>query len=228
MTFKRTVVSVALLGAAAFSGSAFAGVSGNVGVFSDYMFRGITQTSGAAVQGGIDYASDSGFYIGTWGSNLNFAGGTELDVYTGFSGSVGENFSFDIGALYYWYPEEDEVAAPGSPSINTLELYAGFETGPFSLKGYFTNDYFGTDESAYYVLGALALPLAETVSLDIAVGLNAGDGVEATFGEEYIDYKLGVSKSLDGDYTASFALVATDLSDDDPKFVIGLSKSFDF
>lgn len=234
MKFKRSVVSAALLGAAAFSGSAFAGATANVGAFSDYMFRGVTQSSGAAVQGGLDYASDSGFYVGMWGSNLSFAGagsGTEVDVYGGFAGKLGESVGFDLGALYYWYSEEDETAAPGAESLNTIELYAGLSFGPVGAKYYFTNEYFGSDESASYLNFTLALPLSETVNLTANVGLNDGDGVEAIFGDTYTDYSLGLAKSVEGGYTATFQFIATDLDgggvDDDPKFVIGLKKVFD-
>ncbi|WP_288485175.1 TorF family putative porin, partial [uncultured Novosphingobium sp.] len=46
-------------------------VSGSVGIVSDYRFRGVSQSDkNLAVQGGITIAHESGFYIGTWGSNL--------------------------------------------------------------------------------------------------------------------------------------------------------------
>lgn len=225
---KQNLKYLAACAALLSSTSAFAGATGNVGVFSEYMFRGVPQTGGAAVQGGLDYAHDSGWYIGTWGSNVGFAGGTEVDVYTGFTFSAGA-VNFDLGALYYWYPEEDEVGT--SPSINTIEVYAGAGTGPVTVKGYFTNDYFGSDESAYYVTAALGLPITDSFNFNVNVGFNAGDGVELLFGEEYFDYGLGVSKTIDGGYTASFSFIGTDLDaggvDDDPKFVIGLKKTFD-
>lgn len=232
MEFKRSVVGAALLGAVAFSGSAFAGATGNVGAFSDYMFRGVTQTAGAAVQGGLDYAHGSGLYVGLWGSNINFAGGssgTEVDVYAGFAGKIADTVGFDVGALYYHYPEEDEAAI--DPSINTLELYAGLSFGPVGAKYYFTNEYFGTEESATYLNLTLAQPLSETVNLTANVGFNDGDGVELLFGDSYVDYSLGLAKTLEGGMTASFQVIDTDLDaagvDDELKFVIGLKKSFD-
>ena len=58
------------------SGPAVAEITGNATVTNNYLWRGLTQTSNnAAVQGGIDYAHDSGFYIGTWVSNVNYAAG---------------------------------------------------------------------------------------------------------------------------------------------------------
>ena len=50
----------------------YSAVSANVSIASDYIWRGMTQTDGIAVSGGFDYAADSGFYAGIWGSNVNF------------------------------------------------------------------------------------------------------------------------------------------------------------
>ena len=51
-------------------------LSANVGLFSEYVFRGITNSNeGPAIQGGFDYAHASGFYAGAWASNIEFGGG---------------------------------------------------------------------------------------------------------------------------------------------------------
>ena len=70
----------------------FASVSANVSFASDYIWRGMTQSDGPAVQGGFDYASDGGFYAGLWGSNVNFndGAGSELDYYAGYGFSLGD------------------------------------------------------------------------------------------------------------------------------------------
>lgn len=96
--------------------------SANVAITTDYTFRGISQSAGdPAIQGGIDWASDI-FYVGTWGSTVDFnddlvnpftgegsnGSSTEIDFYAGFTPSVGD-FSFDFGVIYYLYP-----AAPGA------------------------------------------------------------------------------------------------------------------
>ncbi|WP_158608405.1 TorF family putative porin [Stagnimonas aquatica] len=236
MKMKQIVACAALVAASSVAAPAFAGATGNVGVFSDYMFRGVTQTGGAAVQGGLDYAFDSGFYLGTWGSNLNFAGsggdGTEVDFYTGYAGKVGD-LGFDVGALYYYYSEAEETAPATSP--DTLELYAGLTYGPVGVKYYYTSEYFGTDKSASYVNFTLAQPLTETLTLTANIGLNDGDGVKAAFGDSYIDYSLGLAKSLDAGFTATFQIVTTDQDpaygggpdSDSPKVVFGLKKVFD-
>ena len=86
-----------------------------------------------AAQAGVEYAADSGFYAGTWGSNVSWlsdysAAGSpvssslELDAYAGYRGKFGEHVSYDVGALYYWYPG-DYPAGFNSP--DTAEIYAG-------------------------------------------------------------------------------------------------------
>ena len=64
----------------------FSAVSANVTFTSDYVWRGMTQSDGPAIQGGFDFEDESGFYAGIWGSNVNFndGAGSELDYYAGY------------------------------------------------------------------------------------------------------------------------------------------------
>ena len=78
----------------------------NIGATSQYLWRGMSQGSGAAVQGGLDYSADNGFSIGTWVSNVDFGDDTtyELDGYFGYSiGPV------SLGYIYYAYPDGDDL-----------------------------------------------------------------------------------------------------------------------
>jgi hypothetical protein len=65
-------------------------LTGNVGLFSSYRFRGIDQTFGKpALQGGVDYSHASGIYLGNWNSNVQqgagYPGGNlEMDFYGGW------------------------------------------------------------------------------------------------------------------------------------------------
>ena len=66
-------------------------ISGNFGLFSDYRFRGVSQTDKKpAAQGGFDLAHKSGIYVGTWTSNVSQWTATgasqEIDLYGGFKG----------------------------------------------------------------------------------------------------------------------------------------------
>lgn len=225
---KRVIAGSLLTTALLVSPAAFAGLTGNVGGVSEYMFRGVSQSTGAALQGGIDYVHESGLYVGTWASNISFAGGTETDLYAGYAGKFGD-VGFDVGALYYWYPEEDENAS----EYSTFEAYLGFSFGPVGLKYFYSDEanFFlgdGIADAAGYLLGTLSLPISDSLNFTANVGYYDGDEIERAFGEtSYIDYSVGLAKSIEGGFTASFQFITSDLPDDDPKFVIGLKKSFE-
>jgi uncharacterized protein (TIGR02001 family) len=124
-------------------------LTGNVGFFSQYIFRGLTQTNrDPALQGGFDYAHKSGFYAGTWASNISWlkdgqppayrsGGSLEWDFYGGWKPTFGD-FTFDIGTLYYYYPGEASNTFPGAlagnPKADTWEVYAGAGWKWFNVK----------------------------------------------------------------------------------------------
>jgi uncharacterized protein (TIGR02001 family) len=175
-------------------------IEGNVGLFSDYRFRGISQTDlKPALQGGFDLTHKSGFYIGTWASNVsdfaNFGGGNgmEIDGYVGYTFEVGD-IGVDIGNLYYYYPGSS--VDPGDPKPNTNEIYVGLTYGPVTLKtSYSTTNYFGFADSKgtlYYDLSA-SHPLTDTITLNAHVGyVDIKNDVSGT------DYKIGVSTEFAG------------------------------
>ena len=75
-------------------------LSANLGVYSDYRFRGISQTDeGPALQGSLDWSHDSGVYLGTWASNVDFADAdVEVDLYGGYAFDYGP-YNIDIEAI---------------------------------------------------------------------------------------------------------------------------------
>ena len=124
-------------------------ITGNAGLFSDYRFRGISQTNEKpAFQGGFDISHISGFYVGNWNSNIDSAffngGNLEMDFYGGYKLPVGD-FTFDFGALYYYYPGS---GAGGTFKIDNTELYIGAGWGPISVKySHAVSDFFGIPDS---------------------------------------------------------------------------------
>ena len=102
-------------------------ISGNVGLSSDYIWRGMTQTNGdIAVNGGFDLSTDMGFYIGTWASNANVGNSSmELDIYLGFSGEMAENMTYDVGYISVIYPGQDDA--------DFEEAYVGFNIYGLSI-----------------------------------------------------------------------------------------------
>ena len=186
------------LGLLALAGAAHAEVSSSIAIVSDYDFRGFTQTANKpALQASLDYAHESGWYIGTWASNIDFGSTvpqTETDLYTGFSSSVGD-FGWDVGIVYYGYN--------GNSDLNFAELYGKVSYKIVSGALYYSNDFGGkatggNSDSAFYLSGDLSVP-AGPLALNAHIGYSSGDGIEVAYGfpgeDSYIDYGLGVGYS---------------------------------
>ncbi|HZV98095.1 MAG TPA: TorF family putative porin [Methylophilaceae bacterium] len=179
-------------------------ISYNVGLYSQYIFRGLTQTAEKpALQGGVDYTHSSGFYLGTWGSNISWLqdfnfykeSSLEIDVYGGYKNTIGETgITYDVGLLQYIYPGNKLT---GVPNANTTEVYGALGwkwiTGKYSHA--LTNAFGNIDskDSFYAELNA-AVPLWESGFTVIAhVGKQKIEG-QADIAT-YSDWKLGLTKS---------------------------------
>lgn len=212
-----SLVSVALVGLG--MADAHAGVSGSVALTSDYLFRGISQNNQEpALQAGLEYAADSGFYVGTWGSNVSWLSDTpvpdndisnsvELDFYGGYRGKFGDTVGFDVGALYYWYPGD---YPSGFNSPDTTELYFGISAGVFAAKySYALTDLFGYTDSdgSGYLDAAVNWEFVPTWTLNAHAGKQ---WIESNEDFEYVDWKLGVTKSFEGGFAIALAYSDTD------------------
>jgi uncharacterized protein (TIGR02001 family) len=106
----------------------------NIGVTSDYVFRGVSQTQeDPAVQGGVDATYGMG-YAGVWASNVDFGSknpSTEVDFYAGVKPTVGDT-SLDLGVIYYSYTK-DKGLTPGAYSYLELKAAASRTFGPATL-----------------------------------------------------------------------------------------------
>jgi uncharacterized protein (TIGR02001 family) len=106
-------------------------ITGSAGLVSDYRFRGFSQNSeDAAIQGGLTATHESGFYVGTWGSSISFAGHTEVDIFAGYATEITPGVTLDAGLLYYLYPKH------GDYNTDFFEPYVNLSgtVGPVSLK----------------------------------------------------------------------------------------------
>jgi len=180
-------------------------VTGNLGLTSDYRFRGISQTQNApAVQGGIDYTHASGLYIGNWNSSVSSSmytngAGVESDVYAGFKKEIFGKFVLDVGAYSYLYPRATTTANTGS-NFDTYEGYVGLGYGPVSVKYNRTlgNGYFGTANAqgtAYYQADVNYLIPGSKISLLAHAGKT---NVANSSSLDYSDYNFGVGYDLQG------------------------------
>lgn len=226
----RNLRILAALGLLAAAHAANAEVSGTIGLVSDYDYRGFSQTGEEpAVQLSIDYAHESGWYIGTWGSNIDhFSDGgadtasTEVDLYTGFAGSAGD-LGWDVGIVYYTYANASD--------LNFAEIYGKLSYGIFSGGVYFSNAFGHKDnDEAFYVYGDVGIPVGP-LSLDLHAGLSTGDGIEQAYfsdvGEDsYQDYSIGLSYTANN-ITLGLKWVALDASDagSDDRILLSISTS---
>lgn len=201
------------------AGPAMADIEANIGVTSNYLWRGVTQTDdAAAVQGGLDYSHASGLYAGTWISNVDFdEKGYELDLYIGFSGEAGA-LGYDAGYIHYAYPDHDEIDF-GEVYLN---LSHGAVSGGVAYTVYTQDDAGGLDDAVYYHLGA-ETDLPHGFTLGGLVGHYAFDKAGM---EDYSHFRISVGKGTAfGDFT--LALDQHDMDEGDGAHVsVSLTKSF--
>ena len=197
-------------------------ITGAATIASQYRFRGISQSDNKpVVQGTFTVAHSSGFYISTWGSSASAGnstvniGGTEIDVYGGWTHSMGNSgVTVDVGGYGYIYP--------GASALSYYEIYGSLAKtfGPVSAKA---GVYYAPSQSALdgyatnhnvYVYGELSGGIPGTpISLHGHVG-HTGGAFDYT--KDYIDYTVGAAvkwKAL----TFDLSLVGTNVSKSDAR-----------
>ena len=206
---KTTVVTALLVTSTFASAESGFGVSGNVALSTDYIWRGVSQTSNhPAISGGFDanYELGSGpsLYAGVWASNVDFASSIEVDLYAGISGDVGETgLGWDFGILRYQFPHDSD--------INFTEAYFGLSYAPIEQVSLSAMYYYGlkiehTDPGNYtdlgididllsFMGGAEAIP---SFFQGLGLGLHAGHYDMKNDLSNYWDWKIGLSTTLWG------------------------------
>jgi uncharacterized protein (TIGR02001 family) len=198
-------------------------LSYNVGLVTDYRFRGIAQTSKKpALQGGVDFAHKSGLYLGVWGSNVKWVkdfngatkGNLEIDLYGGFKGEIVKDLGFDVGLITYRYPGNNSgaVGTPGVGSYsnaNTNEYYGALTykvvTAKYSRS---SGDFLGnikSSGSSYFDLSA-AFDLGNGFTLTPHVGVQK---VKNSPLFDYTDYSLTVAKDMGNGFSLTAAAIGT-------------------
>jgi uncharacterized protein (TIGR02001 family) len=218
---KKILPSIAVSAAALLlAAPSHAELTANASVTNNYLWRGLTQTMNeAAVQGGVDWTDASGFYAGTWVSNVEYDPGDaysyEHDLYFGFAGEA-QGLSYDVGYLYYNYDE--------NAGFDFGEVYAKLGFGNFTASVFALanaepdeDDFPGTgwDFSAfetYYLAGDYTIPLQSGTEIGLHAGYHDGDFAQAFNGvtDSYFDFNVSIAK--DG---FTFLVSQTTLGDDD-------------
>jgi len=223
--------------------------SANFGVYSQYVFRGLTQTNeDPALQGGFDYSHASGFYAGTWLSNVSWFSdlnpgnsvSLEWDAYAGFRKTWAEaqGLVTDIGYLRYEYPGSYPSLAHGILKPHTDEAYVGLGWKWATLKySYAISDLFGVPdcEGSSYLDLTVTMPLSDSLSVALHAGQQTYEGGnnDELFGyEDYratVSYAFGDGWTTSATYTSStakdagYTILGKNIGDD--QFVLAISRA---
>ena len=208
--------------------------SGSLGFFTDYRFRGISQTAEeVAIQGNFDWNHEKGFYLGVWGSNVEFgaagAGNTEFDIYFGAAREY-YGITFDIGGVWYTYP--------GATEANRLDYFEykfgmsqDFSVILMGVTAYYTPENTTSSGNGTYVSYDAEIPLVSRLAMTGHVGYQWITD-ETAFGKpDYLDWSIGATYSTHG-FDFSLAYVDTDLTVTecaegcDGEVIFGISRSF--
>lgn len=218
--FYQAGVALAVMLAAAGTATAQGEFTGNVALTTDYVFRGISQTNeDFGLSGGFDYTNGM-FYAGVWAANVDFNDASdtnmELDFYGGVAGEFTNGISWDVGLVYYTYPDaEDE-------DLEVLEITGAlgyeFESG-FNLGGMLAYD---PDNKNTYIEASAGYALTDALSLGGTLGTMSYDD-----GEDYTNWSLGGTYSLKG-FDLDLRYWGTDIEGDslsDDRIVFTISRS---
>lgn len=198
---KLTTAFLALAGLL-ISSAAMAGAEATITGTTDYDFRGVSQTADdPALQVDLNVSGESGWYLGVWGSNVDFDDccneDYEIDWYAGFT--AGETVEWDFGVTYYTYPGADDLDYPEVYLGGTY--YGADDKWDFGIKQWVSWEWFGYDDYGYYTEAnaSYALPWWG-IGVTAHYGYTWGDGPDdntADSGlEEYADWSFGLTKSI--------------------------------
>jgi len=202
-----------LLSAAMLAPVAQAQISANVAIQSDYVWRGISQNAeDPSIQGGFDYAHDSGFYIGVWGASVDFGGAesTEGDIYAGWATEFESGFGIDVGLIEYTYHGSE-----GASDSNFTEAYIGLSFAGFGLT-FYAGDEFDDNIEVSYGYDFEAVSLAATYG-DYDSYSYFTVGVSGGFGESNVGWDVSYWDTDDADDLGDIA---------DGRVVLTISASF--
>ena len=215
--------------------------TGKVALYSEYEYRGQTQTSEKpALQLTLDYAHASGFYIGTFLTNIKWLedtgkvlgtpidGKIEWDIYGGYKWGFADGWTLDVGYLRYEYPGSNGVAG-AFLKPNTDEVYVGISFGPATLKySYGLSEIFGVigSKGSDYLELAVNHPITEKITLNGVLGHQRYKGTQSGFDNSNFDYtvwKLGATYDFGRGLTAGAYYKDTNA---DPQYFTFLGKEW--
>ncbi|MEJ6472684.1 TorF family putative porin [Pseudoalteromonas piscicida] len=230
-TLKKTLCALPLVLA---SNCALADWSATLTGVSDYTFNGVSQTQNdPALQGSIDKAFSNGVYAGSWASNVDFGGDTDLewDFYVGRFVELNQSWSVDYGIAYYSYHGGDDSSDGNYPEIYTKFGYAS-EFGQTEFNFWYSWDYFGTEAGHTIAMVAHTFEIAEghalRASFDISNSLDGDKYLWDGNDKSYNHYRLAYQTAFKGfDVEVAAENTSLDWDTADERIVLSVSRTFD-
>lgn len=203
-------------------------ITGNVAIVTDYRFRGLSFTAGdPAIQGGININHKSGFYVGVWGSNLEDSpvyGSMEMDIFGGWTGSIGSGITADVGLLYYAYPNGKVGKAEYFEPYASLSTTFGPASAKLGIAYAWSQDSLGGGDNVYvytdWGVGIPNTPISLSAHLGYADGVQSPKLLTGAGTGGGLDWALGASVNITKNLSLGATYIGTegnsidDFSDD--------------
>ncbi len=225
---RALAVAVLLLAAA----PAYAQLSGQIALTTDYRFRGVSLSDGPAIQGSLSYDHSSGLFAGVFAANVDLRQeGVGVQAYGGYARRWGDARAWDVGVVGYSYP-----SGPRGRRYDFVELFAGATLERLGLRVYVSNDFYGSGDPSVDGEGSIAVPLTTWLTLGAHLGLQGvwpQDG-SGSSPQTRLDARIGVTAEVAG-FAVDLSFVTTNASDDnclagrgrcDPGLVLTISRGF--
>jgi uncharacterized protein (TIGR02001 family) len=228
MNLKTLLLASALVAVPAAASAFEYEVTRNVGISSDYVWRGVSQSSGdPSLFGGVDLSSGM-FYAGVWAGQVDFGtdANAEVDFYAGVKPSLGP-VTLDLGVLYYAYPQETDL------NLVEIKAAAGVDLGGgFSLTGstFYSPEVGDGGPSSFYAELAAGYDIpVDAGPFDLSLAASIGNYDYEDTLDSYVNYRLAVSGATESGWTLVGAYTDTDLDNVDTadgRFSVSLTKGF--
>ena len=196
------------------------GVSANMALTSNYVWRGMTQThESPAIQGGVD-VDYMGVYAGVWASNISWTetveSSLETDLYLGYANEI-SGFSYDLGFIAYTYANVMDEMNFGEAYVGLGYDFGILSVGAAYALGVSIGD---TEDIPDNIEATISVPLPAEITIDAAYGMydTVGDyySVSASRSFGKFDFSLGYSGIAFEDSAA----------DDEGNFIVSVATSF--
>lgn len=231
---NKSIIAIATSCLLTLSNGAAADVTATVNLASDYTFNGVSQTGNdPALQASLDYAADSGFYAGTWASNVDFGSGEdtniEWDAYVGQYFQLNEKVGLDAGIAYYTYHGDS-----ASDTYNYPEAYTKFSynssMGDTELNFWYSWDYFGLDVNHYIAMVAHTFEVAPGHNVKVSFDRSTSSDENKWSWDNkdaYNHYRIEYMTSWNGfDFDLALEDTSMDIDAADTRVVLSVSRTF--